>query len=85
MEFVNTYQDTRRAAAYDELTFGGTYHLVFRDLPEILREHVTGRRAPTGVATVHAVDHRAVDAVAPEARFRHHRGGHLVGDDRHRP
>lgn len=45
MEFVNTYQDTRRAAAYNELELGGTYHLAFRDLPAILREHVPGRHA----------------------------------------
>lgn len=45
MEFVNTYEDARRAAAYDELGLGGTYHLAFRDLPEILRGHVEGRRA----------------------------------------
>jgi hypothetical protein len=28
MEFRNTYEDPRRAAAYSELEFGGTYHLV---------------------------------------------------------
>jgi len=45
MEFHNTYQDTTRAAAYDELGLGGTYHLVFRDLPALLKQHVRGRRA----------------------------------------
>ena len=29
MEFRNTYEDPRRAAAYDELEHGGTYELVF--------------------------------------------------------
>lgn len=43
--FLNTYEDTTRAAAYDELGLGGTYHLVFRDLPAILAKHVRGRRA----------------------------------------
>lgn len=45
MDFVNTYEDARRAAAYDELALGGTYHLAFRDLPAILREAVPGARA----------------------------------------
>lgn len=43
--FRNTYEDRRRAAAYDELELGGTYHLAFRDLPRLLGEHVSGRRA----------------------------------------
>jgi len=45
MGFRNTYEDPRRAAAYDELELGGTYDLVFRNLPLLLREHVTGTRA----------------------------------------
>lgn len=45
MEFHNTYEDTTRAAAYDELEFGGTYHLVFRDLPILVKEHIRGNRA----------------------------------------
>jgi SAM-dependent methyltransferase len=45
MNFHNTYQDTTRASAYDELGLGGTYHLVFRDLPTLLREHITGSDA----------------------------------------
>lgn len=45
MTFTNTYQDPRRAAAYDKLELGGTYHLVFRDLPDLLRAHVSGLRA----------------------------------------
>jgi len=45
MEFRNAYADTRRAAAYDQLGFPGTYHLAFRDLPTLLREQVAGRRA----------------------------------------
>lgn len=43
--FLNTYEDTTRAAAYDELGLGGTYHLIFRDLPAILKDHVRGTRA----------------------------------------
>lgn len=45
MDFRNTYEDTGRAAAYDELGLGGTYHLAFRDLPALLREHVAGQEA----------------------------------------
>jgi SAM-dependent methyltransferase len=45
MAFHNTYLDPQRAAAYSELEFGGTYHLAFRDLPRLLRDHVSGQRA----------------------------------------
>jgi SAM-dependent methyltransferase len=45
MEFHNTYEDPRRAAAYSELEFGGTYHLAFRDLPRLLRDHIFGQPA----------------------------------------
>lgn len=34
--FGNSYADDRRARAYAELTFPGTYHLAFRDLPELI-------------------------------------------------
>jgi SAM-dependent methyltransferase len=43
MEFRNTYEEARRAAAYDELELGGTYHLAFRDLPGLLSKYVTGK------------------------------------------
>lgn len=43
--FLNTYEDTTRAEAYDELGLGGTYHLIFRDLPTILKDSVRGTRA----------------------------------------
>ena len=45
MAFTNCYEDARRAAAYAELEFGNTYYLVFRDLPEIIRAHVSGTKA----------------------------------------
>ncbi|MFO7652752.1 MAG: methyltransferase domain-containing protein [Candidatus Krumholzibacteriia bacterium] len=45
MEFRNAYEDSRRAAAYDELDLGRTYLLAFRDLPQLFRKHVTGLRA----------------------------------------
>jgi ubiquinone/menaquinone biosynthesis C-methylase UbiE len=44
-DFRNVYDDTAYAESYAGLEWGGTYHLVRRDLPGILREHVTGRRA----------------------------------------
>ena len=44
MEFHNTYQDPHRAAAYDQLQLGGTYHLAFRDLPTML-DSTSGCRA----------------------------------------
>jgi len=43
--FRNTYLETGRAAAYDELELGNTYDLVFRNLPGLLATHVRGRRA----------------------------------------
>lgn len=45
MEHFNTYEDRRRAAAFDQLGLGGTYHLAFRDLPRLLADHVTGTDA----------------------------------------
>jgi SAM-dependent methyltransferase len=45
MQLENAYEDERRAATYATLEWGGTYHLVLRDLPGILAEHVKGRRA----------------------------------------
>ena len=45
MNSVNCYEDANRARAYATLEFANTYYLAFRDLPEILRAHVTGRRA----------------------------------------
>src|SRR5689334_14448681 len=43
--FHNTYDDANYAEFYARLEWEGTYQLVRRDLPGILREHVTGRRA----------------------------------------
>jgi SAM-dependent methyltransferase len=41
----NAYDDARRAAAYADLGFTGTYSLAFRDLPQLLAQHVSGTRA----------------------------------------
>jgi SAM-dependent methyltransferase len=45
MDFVNCYQSTTRAEAYSKLEFSNTYHLAFRDLPELFRAHVKGTSA----------------------------------------
>lgn len=43
--FSNVYDDAKRADAYDRLEFPGTYYLAYRDLPAIIREHASGKRA----------------------------------------
>jgi len=45
VSFVNCYADASRADAYATLEFANTYYLAYRDLPEILAEHVTGTRS----------------------------------------
>ena len=43
--FTNVYDDVQRAEAYANLEFPGTYFLAYRDLPEIIAEHVYGKKA----------------------------------------
>jgi SAM-dependent methyltransferase len=45
MKIFNVYDDEKRAAAYAKLEFPGTYYLAYRDLPDIICEHVKGRKA----------------------------------------
>lgn len=45
MAFVNAYEDATRAEAYSRLEFAATYYLAYRDLPQIIGEHVKGARA----------------------------------------
>lgn len=45
MSFTNAYADECRAASYAELEFPGTYHLAFRDLPDLLGQPPAGARA----------------------------------------
>jgi SAM-dependent methyltransferase len=45
MDFVNCYENTTRAEAYSKLEFANTYHLAFRDLPELFSAHVNGTAA----------------------------------------
>jgi SAM-dependent methyltransferase len=43
--FQNVYDDEERARAYADLDYPGTYYLAFRDLPALIRKHVSGNRA----------------------------------------
>ncbi|UCH96405.1 MAG: class I SAM-dependent methyltransferase [Candidatus Aminicenantes bacterium] len=45
MKIFNSYEDAKRAEAYAKLEFPGTYYLAYRDLHEIIFEHVKGRKA----------------------------------------
>jgi ubiquinone/menaquinone biosynthesis C-methylase UbiE len=45
LQFDNVYEDARRAEAYAKLEFPGTYYLAYRDLPEIILDHISGRDA----------------------------------------
>lgn len=45
MDFNNVYEDAKRAESYAKLEFPGTYFLAFRDLPDIIAEHVRGKKA----------------------------------------
>jgi ubiquinone/menaquinone biosynthesis C-methylase UbiE len=45
MRFRNVYQDRQRADAYATLEFERTYHLAFRELPDLLARHARGNRA----------------------------------------
>lgn len=45
MDFVNCYDSATRAEAYSKLEFANTYHLAFRDLPDIFRAYVKGTAA----------------------------------------
>jgi SAM-dependent methyltransferase len=43
--FSNVYDDTVRADAYAKLEFPATYYLAYRDLPEIIHEHIRGTKS----------------------------------------
>lgn len=45
MTFRNTYEDAAHAEAYARLEFANTYYLAYRDLPQLIREHVRGTKA----------------------------------------
>jgi len=43
--FVNCYQDSSRSNAYATLEFANTYYLAYRDLPAIIAQNITGKKA----------------------------------------
>ncbi len=45
MTFFNSWDNTRRADSYAKLEFPNTYFLAYRDLPEIISNHVHGKIA----------------------------------------
>jgi 2-polyprenyl-3-methyl-5-hydroxy-6-metoxy-1,4-benzoquinol methylase len=45
MNFENSYSNTTRADSYAKLEFPNTYYLAYRDLPEIINKHVSGKKA----------------------------------------
>ncbi len=44
-EFENSWGNQTRAESYARLEFPNTYYLAYRDLPEIISRHVTGKKA----------------------------------------
>jgi ubiquinone/menaquinone biosynthesis C-methylase UbiE len=44
-KFENSWGNPTRADSYSKLEFPNTYYLAYRDLPEIISQHVTGNRA----------------------------------------
>ncbi|HET8671185.1 MAG TPA: methyltransferase domain-containing protein [Candidatus Saccharimonadales bacterium] len=94
MQFTNVYEDAQRAEAYANLEFPGTYYLAYRDLPEIIAEHVKGRKAldfgcGTGRSTrflkgigFDAVGVDIAENMLQRARARDPQGDYrLIGDD----
>ena len=45
MGFLNSYEDVKRANAYAQLEFSGTYYLAYRDLPDIISKYVNGKKS----------------------------------------
>jgi ubiquinone/menaquinone biosynthesis C-methylase UbiE len=45
MKFENSWGNQTRAESYSKLEFPNTYYLAYRDLPEIISKHVTGKKA----------------------------------------
>jgi len=44
-DFENSWGNQARALSYSKLEFPNTYYLAYRDLPEIISAHVTGKQA----------------------------------------
>ncbi len=45
MDFINVYEDNKRAESYARLEFPGTYYLAYRDIPSIIKKHIAGKKA----------------------------------------
>ena len=45
MDFENSWGNITRADSYSKLEFPNTYHLAYRDLPEIISKHISGTKA----------------------------------------
>jgi SAM-dependent methyltransferase len=45
LDFSNTYEDAKYAEAYAKLEFQNTYYLAYRDIPELIFEHIKGGKA----------------------------------------
>jgi len=45
MGFENSWGNQTRAQSYSKLEFPNTYYLAYRDLPQIIERHITGRKA----------------------------------------
>ncbi|NJK97529.1 MAG: class I SAM-dependent methyltransferase [Bacteroidales bacterium] len=45
MNYTNSWDNNTRSASYARLEFPNTYHLAYRDLPEIIGEHTSGKKA----------------------------------------
>ena len=45
MEFQNSWGNSTRSQSYSRLEFPNTYHLAYRDLPEIITKHISGKSA----------------------------------------
>lgn len=54
--FSNVYQDQQRASSYAKLEYPGTYYLAFRDLPDLIRAHVSAGEPANGGNALAALD-----------------------------
>lgn len=45
MNYINSWDNDTRSASYAKLEFPNTYHLAYRDLPEIAKKHAKGFKA----------------------------------------
>lgn len=45
LKFENSWGNELRAGSYSKLEFPNTYYLAYRDIPEIISRHITGKLA----------------------------------------